>query len=61
MINIINKERTVENKKIEVNDLDKYFIKQKLVPAIIQEEDTGRVLMLAYMNKESLVKTLKTG
>ena len=51
----------MENKKIEVNDLDKYFIKQKLVPAIIQEEDTGRVLMLAYMNKESLVKTLETG
>lgn len=32
-----------------------------LVPAIIQEEKTGEVLMLAYMNKESLKKTLETG
>lgn len=31
-----------------------------LVPAIIQEEN-GQVLMLAYMNKESLEKTLETG
>lgn len=32
-----------------------------LVPAIIQEEATGQVLMLAYMNKESLETTLRTG
>jgi phosphoribosyl-AMP cyclohydrolase len=31
-----------------------------LVPAIIQEEGTGRVLMMAWMNKESLVKTIET-
>lgn len=31
-----------------------------LVPAIIQEEN-GEVLMLAYMNEESLQKTLATG
>ncbi len=31
-----------------------------LIPAIIQDE-TGHVLMLAYMNQESLTKTLKTG
>lgn len=31
-----------------------------LVPAIVQEEN-GQVLMLAYMNKESLKKTLETG
>lgn len=32
-----------------------------LVPAIIQDDATGTVLMLAYMNKEALTKTLTTG
>jgi phosphoribosyl-AMP cyclohydrolase len=32
-----------------------------LIPAIIQEQSTGRVLMLAWMNKESLQKTIETG
>jgi phosphoribosyl-AMP cyclohydrolase len=32
-----------------------------LVPAIIQEEGTGQVLMMAWMNQESLRKTLETG
>ena len=42
-------------------ELDKYFKKADLIPAIIQEESTGDVLMLAYMNKESMQKTLETG
>ena len=32
-----------------------------LVPAIIQEKDTGRILMMAWMNSESLKKSLSTG
>ena len=32
-----------------------------LVPAIIQDPATGQVLMLAYMNRESLQLTLETG
>lgn len=32
-----------------------------LVPAIIQDASDGTVLMMAYMNKESLAKTLSTG
>ncbi len=32
-----------------------------LVPAIIQDCVSGQVLMLAYMNKEALVKTIATG
>ncbi len=32
-----------------------------LVPAIIQDYDTKKVLMLGYMNEESLKKTLETG
>ena len=42
-------------------NLDKYFVKSELIPAIIQEESTGEILMLAYMNKESMAKTLETG
>ncbi len=30
-----------------------------LLPAIIQDADTGKVLMLGYMNEEALQKTLK--
>ena len=32
-----------------------------LVPAIVQEEGTGRILMMAWMNDESLKQTLETG
>jgi len=32
-----------------------------LVPAIIQDEASGTVLMMAYMNADSLAKTLSTG
>ncbi len=42
-------------------ELGKYFIKSELIPAIIKDVNTGEVLMLAYMNKESLGKTLETG
>lgn len=37
------------------------FQKNSLVPAVIQEAETGDVLMLAYMNRESFLKTLETG
>ena len=37
------------------------FDENGLVPAIIQDEASGQVLMLAYMNKESLEKTVATG
>lgn len=42
-------------------DLDIYFKKAELIPAIVTDIDTGAVLMLAYMNKESLKLTLETG
>src|SRR5512137_2026894 len=35
--------------------------KMGLVPAIIQDDQTGDVLMLGYMNKESLRLTLESG
>ncbi|KUK44894.1 MAG: phosphoribosyl-AMP cyclohydrolase [Methanothrix sp.] len=36
-------------------------IKGDLVPAVVQDAKTGEVLMLAYMNREALAKTLETG
>ncbi|MFD1928395.1 bifunctional phosphoribosyl-AMP cyclohydrolase/phosphoribosyl-ATP diphosphatase HisIE [Sporosarcina siberiensis] len=36
------------------------FDEKGLVPAIVQDDKTGKVLMLAYMNKESLLKTIET-
>lgn len=41
--------------------LEKYFQKGELIPAIVQDAENGDVLMLAYMNRESLEKTLQTG
>lgn len=41
-------------------DLQKYFKKNKLIPAIIQDYKTNQILMLAYMNEESLKLTLET-
>jgi phosphoribosyl-ATP pyrophosphohydrolase/phosphoribosyl-AMP cyclohydrolase len=32
-----------------------------LVPAIIQDDQTSKVLMLGYMNEEALAKTMETG
>lgn len=36
------------------------FDEKGLVPAIVQDVNSGKVLMLAYMNKESLNKTIET-
>ncbi len=42
--------------------LEKICFDQKgLVPAVVQDVSTGTVLMLAYMNRESLAKTIETG
>lgn len=40
---------------------ERYFWKGELIPAIVVEEETREVLMLAYMNRESLMKTIETG
>ena len=47
--------------QININDLDRFFVKSDLIPTIAFDVDTKTVLMLAYMNKESLKKTLETG
>ena len=37
------------------------FTGDGLIPAIIQEQSSGRVLMMAWMNRASLEKTIQTG
>jgi phosphoribosyl-ATP pyrophosphohydrolase/phosphoribosyl-AMP cyclohydrolase len=37
------------------------FDDQGLIPAIIQDAKSGEVLMLGYMNKDSLERTLASG
>jgi phosphoribosyl-AMP cyclohydrolase/phosphoribosyl-ATP pyrophosphohydrolase/phosphoribosyl-AMP cyclohydrolase len=44
-----------------MNNFEIYFQKSDLIPAIIQDDETNAVLMLAYMNRESLRLSLETG
>lgn len=37
------------------------FDQRELIPAIVQDAEDGEVLMLAYMNREAVEKTIKTG
>jgi len=37
------------------------FDEHGLIPAIVQDVHSGRVLMMAYMNRESLTKTVQSG
>ena len=37
------------------------FDHQGLVPAVVQQHDTGEVLMLAWMNREAVEQTLANG
>ncbi|HEY82937.1 MAG TPA: phosphoribosyl-AMP cyclohydrolase [Dehalococcoidia bacterium] len=40
---------------------DLKFNEKGLIPAIVQDEDSGEVLMLGYMNEEALRRTLSSG
>lgn len=47
-----------------MSETDAFIVKydeRGLVPAIVQDAETGQVLMLAYMNAEALQATLRTG
>lgn len=37
------------------------YDEQGLIPAVIQDVENGDVLMVAYMNRESVVETIETG
>ena len=52
--------------QIEENDAEKFvsvikYDEKGLVPAIIQDFQNDQVLMLAYMNRDSLMETIQTG
>ena len=51
--------RRVKDKNEILNQIK--FNQKGLIPAIIQNDKTKQVLMLAYMNRESLEKTLEEG
>lgn len=41
--------------------LEHFFEKSLLIPAVVQDDATGEVLMLAYMNHGALARTIETG
>jgi len=45
---------------VEVNMEQLSFDEKGLIPAIVQDANTGNVLTLAYMNEESVMKTIQT-
>lgn len=45
--------------EMKVDDLK--FDAQGLIPCVVQQYDTGEVLMVAWMNAESVALTLETG
>ena len=42
-------------------DLNKFFVKSELIPAIVVESSNSQVLLLAYMNKKVYRKLWKRG
>ena len=44
---------------VEIKDVQ--FDEKGLIPAIVQDAGSGGVLIMAYVNKESLEKTVETG
>ena len=46
---------------MKINFANVKFDEKGLIPAIVQDAKTGAVLMLAYMNGESLARTAETG
>ena len=53
--------KTISDATIEqVLDALKYT-SDGLIPAVAQQHDTGEILMMAWMNKDSVAETLRTG
>ncbi|MEM2673702.1 MAG: phosphoribosyl-AMP cyclohydrolase, partial [Candidatus Bathyarchaeia archaeon] len=47
-------------KTVSVDELD-FEKRGGILPVVVQEYGSGRVLTLAYANREAIEKTLKTG
>jgi len=54
----LNKQISADNAQEILKKLQ--FNEQGLIPAITQDCNTGKVLMLAWMNQESIIKTIET-
>jgi phosphoribosyl-AMP cyclohydrolase len=55
-------------KKFTQNQIDKFIklldfskIEGALIPVVVQDYKTNRILMLAFANKEAVIKSLETG
>ncbi len=56
------KEEVLSMEKLTLDFIDELkFDERGLIPVIVQDYENGDVLMLAYMNKETLKQTVKTG
>jgi len=51
----------MSTKNIDILMMSLKFDDNGLVPAIAQQHDTGEVLMVAWMNRDSIKETLETG
>ncbi|MDI6901774.1 MAG: phosphoribosyl-AMP cyclohydrolase [Anaerosomatales bacterium] len=51
----------MERERHDLRIADLAFDERGLIPAIVQQHDTGEVLMLAWMDAEALERTLDTG
>jgi phosphoribosyl-AMP cyclohydrolase len=47
--------------KLDIEDTALKWDEHGLIPAVVQDADTGAVLMVAWMNAESLAKTRECG
>jgi phosphoribosyl-AMP cyclohydrolase len=45
----------------DTTDFKPHFDEKGLIPCIAKSVKTGKIVMMAYMNEESLIKTLETG
>ena len=52
----------IRNEETVSLDFDDFKLNSDgMIPVITQDDETGQVLMLAYMTKEAYLKTLETG
>jgi phosphoribosyl-AMP cyclohydrolase len=56
---VITRNGFMEQSRTQIEQLK--FDDNGLIPAIIQDHATGEVLMMAWMNRDSLEKTIETG
>ena len=53
--------RNAPDMEVDMNAAELTYDGQGLIPCIVQDAETGEVLMMAWMNAESLALTFETG